>query len=127
MHYWPILVPVDTESVSLIERIERIAAESKYMYLREGRESKQIIPSLKDVLTGRFYHRKLLRTYGLPKRMNVGILWSFMVEETWAPEGNHWPWMGDHSPATYPVIEPGPQQWQGVQAIFNVVKNSLLH
>ena len=35
--------------------------------------------------------------------------------------------MGDHSPATYPVIEPGPQQWQGVQALFNVIKNRLLH
>ena len=47
---WPITVPIDAESVSLIERI---AAENKY--LREGRENKQIIPSLIDFITGRFY------------------------------------------------------------------------
>ena len=41
---------IDTESVSLIERI---AAENKY--LRERRENKQIIPSLIDFMTGRFY------------------------------------------------------------------------
>ena len=50
MRYWPIVVPIDTESVSLIERI---ATENKY--LREGRENKQIIPSLIDFMTGRFY------------------------------------------------------------------------
>ena len=50
MRYWPIVVPIDTESISLIERI---AAENKY--LREGRENKQIIPSLIDFMTGRFY------------------------------------------------------------------------
>ena len=43
-------VPIDTESVFLIDRI---AAENKY--LREGRENKQIIPSLIDVMTGSFY------------------------------------------------------------------------
>ena len=48
--YWPIVVPIDTKSVSLIERI---AAENKY--LRDGRENKQIIPSLIDFMTGRFY------------------------------------------------------------------------
>ena len=46
MRYWPIIVPTDTESVSLFERI---AAENKY--LRKGRENKQMI----DVMTGRFY------------------------------------------------------------------------
>ena len=46
MRYWPIIVPTDTESVSLLERI---AAENKY--LRKGREIKQMI----DVMTGRFY------------------------------------------------------------------------
>ena len=50
MRYWPIIVPIDTESVSLIERI---ATENKY--LREGRENKQILPSLIDFMTGRFY------------------------------------------------------------------------
>ena len=38
-------MPIDTESVSLIEKI---AAENR-------RENKQIIPSLIDVMTGRFY------------------------------------------------------------------------
>ena len=50
--YWPIVVPIDTEKVSLIERI---AAENKY--LRDRRENKQIIPSLihVDFMSGRFY------------------------------------------------------------------------
>ena len=43
-------MPVDTESVSLIERIA-----TEYKYLREGRENKQIIPSLTDFMTCRFY------------------------------------------------------------------------
>ena len=51
-------MPIDTESVSLIGRT---AAENKY--LRIGRENKQIIPSLIDFMTDRFYS-VILFTYG---------------------------------------------------------------
>ena len=45
--------------------------------------------------------QKAQRTY---KRVlegtDVGVLWSYMVEETGEPGENHRPWTGDHYPAT---------------------------
>ena len=32
--------------------------------------------------------------------VDVGVLWSYMMEETEEPGENHQPWMGDHYPAT---------------------------
>ena len=49
MRYWSIVVPIDTKSVFLIEKI---AAENKHV--REGTENMQIIPSLIDVMTAGF-------------------------------------------------------------------------
>ena len=93
MRYWPIVVPTDTESVSLIERI---AAENKY--LREERENKQIIPSVIDFTTGRFYIvilftkrfpgsaeldlKACVQNKGVVTRLFGSILISYMTDES---------------------------------------------
>ena len=41
--------------------------------------------------------QKAHRTYKrVLEGVNVGILWSYVVEETGVPGGNHRPWAGDH-------------------------------
>ena len=45
--------------------------------------------------------QKAQRTYRrVLEGADVGVLWSYVVEETGEPGENHRPWMGEHYPAT---------------------------
>ena len=45
--------------------------------------------------------QKAQRTYKcILEGADVGVLWSYVVEETGEPGENHRPWTGDHYPAT---------------------------